>query len=133
MFPDIQRGDSSDNKLAVEAECSSSSVIPIRVLIGGARPLSSGMMQTVPDVQITNLEEILEQTGEMGHLLVLLNERAGAERVRTAMADEVLDEVIFPALADLAAFLREAIRPDMDTPEIKHLIACWIDKERESA
>lgn len=90
------------------------------------------MMQTVPDVQITNLEEILEQTGEMGHLLVLLNERAGAERVRTAMADEVLDEVIFPALADLAAFLREAIRPDMDTPEIKHLIACWIDKERES-
>jgi hypothetical protein len=68
----------------------------------------------------------------MDHLLVLLNERAGTERVSTAVAAEVLDGVIFPTIADLAGFLREAIRPEMDTPGIKNLIACWIEKQRET-
>jgi hypothetical protein len=82
--------------------------------------------------QITNLEEILVQTGEMEHLLVLLNECAGMERVSTEIATEVLDGVIFPTLADLAGFLRETIRPEMDTREVKDLIACWIEDRRKS-
>jgi hypothetical protein len=90
------------------------------------------MTEPLPEERIMNLEELLLLTGEMEHLLVLLCDRTGREHVEAGAAEGVLDEVIFPLLADLAAYLRGTLRPAMDTAEVKDLISCWIEARRNT-
>ena len=80
-----------------------------------------------------NLETIIEGTGELDHLFVLV------ERKRQAACSEdddtepdagaIVERIINPILCDLEAFLKGRVTASMPLPEVRELVSGWIDEQ----
>ncbi|KQC04465.1 MAG: hypothetical protein APR53_10490 [Methanoculleus sp. SDB] len=80
-----------------------------------------------------NLETIIEGTGELDHLLLLVERRRQALSPGgdggEAEAIEIMERIINPILCDLEVFLKGRVTASMTLPEVRDLVSGWIDEQ----
>jgi hypothetical protein len=80
-----------------------------------------------------NLESIIEGTGELDHLFVLVERRRQAACIEgddtEADAVAIVERIINPILCDLEEFLKGHVMASMPLPEVRELVSGWIDEQ----
>jgi hypothetical protein len=80
-----------------------------------------------------SLENVLEETGELDHLYRLVELKRQSVSIeaenRGELAEKMFVLVINPLLEELEVYLRGAMQPGMEVPEVKVLVSDWIDTQ----
>lgn len=81
------------------------------------------------------LETVIIETGELDHLLKLIEKKREKVRIEAGanegLAAETVDKVINPVLEKLEEHLKKDIRAGMSRDEVKVLVHDWIEEQLE--